>query len=461
MKIRFAGAAETVTGSRNILTYGNRHILIDAGLFQGPKDSRNLNWYPNINAKNIDAIILTHAHIDHTGLIPKLYREGFRGKIYCTKATRDLCEIMLLDSAHLQEEDAHFANKSGYSHHIPALPLYNVEDAKASLELFVSVERDYTLQLFSGLTLRFIRSGHILGSSIAEISFMVGNEFQTITFSGDLGNGRSKIIKPPCYIQETDYLVIESTYGDRLQSRVDPKIPIAEVINQIATQNGVLVIPAFTVGRTQDLLHLIKILEEEKSIPTIPVYVDSPMANAANKIFLNHPEEHLLMMENGKIVAPISPNQFTAVTSAEDSKRLVKKDGPMIIITASGMLTGGRVMHHLKERLPDPKNIILFVGFQALNTKGRLLQEGIKTIRIHHDEVHVNATIKTIDGLSAHADYQDTLEWLSHIKRRPKMIFINHGEKVAAESLKKKIEERFNFPCYIPRYMEEIEIGLN
>lgn len=461
MKIRFAGAAETVTGSRNIISYGNRHILIDAGLFQGPKDSRNLNWYPNINAKKIDAIILTHAHIDHTGLVPKLYREGFRGKIYCTKATRDLCEIMLLDSAHLQEEDAHFANKAGYSHHIPALPLYTVEDAKNSLELFVTAERDATITIFHGLTARFTRSGHILGSSFVELSFLLDNDYQTITFSGDLGNGRSKIIKPPCFIQETDYLVIESTYGDRLQSRIDPKISLGEIIKDVARKQGVLVIPAFTVGRTQDLLHLIKLLEEENSIPALPVYVDSPMANAANKIFLNHPEEHLLMIENGSLVAPISPSQFTAVTSMEDSKRLMKKDGPMIIITASGMLTGGRVMHHLKERLPDSKNTILFVGFQAINTKGRLLQEGIKTLRIHHEEIPVNAEIKTIEGLSAHADYQDTLDWLAHLRRRPKMIFINHGEKIAAESLKKKIEERFNFPCYIPRYMEEIEIGLN
>jgi metallo-beta-lactamase family protein len=461
MKIRFAGAAETVTGSRNIITYGNKHVLVDAGLFQGPRDSRNLNWYPNINAKTLSAIILTHAHIDHTGLIPKLFKEGFRGRIFCTKATKDLCEIMLLDSAHLQEEDAHYANKSGYSHHSPALPLYGLEDAKGSLELFVSVERETTQTILPGLTVRFTRSGHILGSSFVELSFMIGHDYETITFSGDLGNGRSKIIKPPCYLQETDYLVLESTYGDRLQSRIDPKISLAEIISQTANQKGVLVIPAFTVGRTQDLLHLIKLLEEEKSIPTLPVFVDSPMANAANKIFLNHPEEHLLMMENGILVAPISPSQFNAVTSMEDSKALMKKEGPMIIITASGMLTGGRIMHHLKERLPDSKNIILFVGFQAMNTKGRLLQEGLKTLRIHHEEIPVNAEIKTIDGLSAHADYQDTLDWLSHLKRRPKMIFINHGEKIAALALKKKIEERFNFPCYVPRYMEEIEIGLN
>jgi metallo-beta-lactamase family protein len=368
---------------------------------------------------------------------------------------------MLLDSAHLQEEDAIYANKSGYSHHSPALPLYNIEDAKGSLDLFVSVERETTITLFPGLTAQFMRSGHILGSSFVEISFMVDTYFQTLTFSGDLGNGRSKIIKPPSYLSETDYLVLESTYGDRLQSRVDPKIPFGEVINQIAKQQGVLIIPAFTVGRTQDLLHLIKQLEDDNAIPTLPVYVDSPMANAANKIFMNHPEQHLLMIENGEFVAPISPSQFTSVTSVEDSKNLMKKTGPMIIITASGMLTGGRVMHHLKERLPDPKNIILFVGFQALNTKGRLLQEGLKTLRIHHEEIPVKAEIKTIDGLSAHADYQDTLDWLSHLKRKPKMIFINHGEKSAALALKKHIEDKFKYPCYVPHYMEEIEIGVD
>jgi metallo-beta-lactamase family protein len=231
MKIRFAGAAETVTGSRNLIQYGNKHLLIDAGLFQGPKDSRKLNWYPNINSRNLDAIILTHAHIDHSGLIPKLVKDGFKGRIYCSRATYDLCRIMLLDSAHLQVEDAKYANHSGYSSHIPALPLYTVEDAEAALELFVPMERDAWHDLYPGINVRFTRSGHILGSSFVELNFLIDNSYQKITFSGDIGNGRSKIIKPPSFITETDYLILESTYGDRLQPRTDPKIELAEIIN--------------------------------------------------------------------------------------------------------------------------------------------------------------------------------------------------------------------------------------
>jgi metallo-beta-lactamase family protein len=461
MKIRFAGAAETVTGSRNLISYGNKHIIVDAGLFQGPKESRKLNWYPNINAKKLDVIILTHAHIDHSGLIPKLVKDGFNGKIFCSEATYDLCKIMLLDSAHLQEEDAKYANNSGYSDHIPALPLYTTIDAEKSLELFFPLKREEWHNLFPGINLRLTRSGHILGSCFAEINFLVGETYQKITYSGDLGNGRSKILRPPTYISETDYLVMESTYGDRLQPRTDPKFELAEVINKVMKRNGVLVIPAFTVGRTQDLLQLIHLLEEEGSIDKHPVYVDSPMANSANKIFLNHAEEHLLQIENGKVVTPINPQNYIGVTDMHESKALIKKEGPHIVITASGMLTGGRVMHHLKERLPDPKNAVLFVGFQALKTKGRLLQEGISTLRIHHEEIKVLAEIFTINGLSAHADYQDILDWLTHLKRRPKMIFINHGEKVAADSLAQKIKNQFDYATYIPTYMEEIEIGVD
>lgn len=460
MKIRFAGAAETVTGSRNLIHYRNKVFLIDAGLFQGPKESRLLNWNPDFTASKIDAIILTHAHIDHSGLIPKLYKDGFRGPIYCSRSTFDLCKIMLIDSAHLQEEDAKYANASGYSHHAPtALPLYTIEDARESLELFYTIENDIWKTIHDGFSIRLSRSGHILGSTFVEISYEENDTSKKITFSGDLGNGRSQIIRPPVYIEETDYLVIESTYGDRLQPRTDPKIALGEVINKVYGRQGILVIPAFTVGRTQDLLHLIQTLKNDKSIPNVPIYVDSPMANAANKIFLKHIEEHQLVIQNEKVITPISQSDFTAVTDMEDSKRLTAKTDPMIIITASGMLTGGRVMHHLKGRLPDKKNAVLFVGFQALNTKGRLLQEGLKTIRIHHEEIPVEAEIITMEGLSAHADYQDTLEWLSHFKTAPKMIYINHGEKKAALSLKEKIEERFNYPCTVPRYMEEFKLN--
>lgn len=461
MKIRFAGAAETVTGSRNLITYHNKTYLVDAGLFQGPKDARKLNWYPDFNPRKIDAIILTHAHIDHSGLIPKLYKEGFRGKIYCTECTFDLCKIMLLDSAHLQEEDAKYANTSGYSYHVPALPLYTVEDATNSLELFHPIKRGEWLQLEYDLSFRFHRAGHILGSSFIEMSYKEKNKEsnKTILFSGDLGNGRSQIIKPPALPVAADYIVMESTYGDRLQPRSNPKNELAEVVNKVTSRGGVLVIPAFTVGRTQDLLHLFQVLEDEKKIPDLPIFVDSPMANQANKIFLKHPEEHLLVIDqHNKVVPPINPAQFRAITDVKDSITLTGLDGPMIIITASGMLTGGRVMHHLKSRLPNKRNGVLFVGFQALNTKGRLLQEGLNSLRIHHQEIPVEAEIFTLDGLSAHADYQDILDWLSQVKKPPTQIFLNHGEKEAAKSLKKKIEETFHYECTIPRHMDEFEL---
>jgi metallo-beta-lactamase family protein len=458
MKLRFLGAAQTVTGSRNLIQYGNKHILIDAGLFQGPKDSRKLNWYPNINAKKIDAIILTHAHIDHSGLIPKLYKDGFRGSIFTTDATFDLCKIMLLDSAHLQEEDAKYANSSGYSSHIPAYPLYTIIDAEKSLELFSPQKRDEWIDIFEGVSIRFTRSGHILGSSFVEMTFNLVTKNKKIVFSGDLGNGRSKIIKPPVNMDSADYLILESTYGDRLQPRIDPKIELGKIINTVSKRNGTLVIPAFTVGRTQDLLYYLNELKKSGDIPDLPIYVDSPMANAANKIFLAHPEEHVLRVEGDKLVPPICLCDFTGVTETNESKRLTKMTGPMIIITASGMLTGGRVMHHLKERLSFKENGVLFVGFQAQNTKGRLLQDNIKSLRIFHEEVEVNCDIFTIPGLSAHADYEDILNWLSHFRELPQKIFINHGEMNAAQALHDKIKEKFNIDVYIPSYMEEINL---
>ncbi len=461
MKIRFAGAAETVTGSRNLVSYYNKTYLVDAGLFQGPKDARKLNWYPDFDPRKIEAIILTHAHIDHSGLIPKLYKDGFRGKIYCTECTFDLCKIMLLDSAHLQEEDAKYANTSGYSFHVPAFPLYTVEDATNSLELFHPLKRGEWFQLDYDLSFRFHRAGHILGASFIEMSYKEkkSDSNKTILFSGDLGNNRSQILRPPSPPVAADYIVLESTYGDRLQPRANPKNALADIVNKVTSRGGVLVIPAFTVGRTQDLLHLFHLLEDEKKISKVPIFVDSPMANQANRIFLQHPEEHLLVLDHkNHLVPPINTAQFRAITDVKDSITLTNMEGPMIIITASGMLTGGRVMHHLKTRLPNRRNGVLFVGFQALNTKGRLLQEGLNTLRIHHEEIPVEAEIFTLDGLSAHADYQDTLDWLALVKRPPSCIFLNHGEKEAARSLKEKIEEKYNFECIVPRYMDQFDL---
>lgn len=458
MKIRFLGAAKTVTGSRTLVSYGNKRVLVDAGLFQGPKDSRNLNWYPNINVQKLDMILITHAHIDHSGLLPKLWKDGYRGPILCTEATRDLLEIMLLDSAHLQEEDAEFANRTGYSNHVPALPLYTTEDAEETLKLIKTIPLNKWVEIFPELSVCYNRAGHILGSAFIEMSYKDGNQLKTITFSGDLGNGRSRVIRPPSTLTETDYLVIESTYGDRTQPRDGVENYLKEVINKVHARGGILVIPAFTVGRTQEILYYLQKLEKEKAIPEIPTFVDSPMANSANKIYLRHREEHQLEIEGDKIVPPLCTQCFYGITSAADSIALVNKDDPMIVITASGMLTGGRVMHHLKKRLPNPKNAVLFTGYQAEGTKGALLQQGIKTLRIHHEEIEVNAEIFTLEGLSAHADYQDILDWLKNLVRKPTTLFINHGTMKSAMALKEKIEKEFEFKVVIPDYMEEFDL---
>lgn len=458
MKIRFLGAAKSVTGSRSLVSYGNKRILIDAGLFQGAKDSRALNWYPNINVQKIDLVLITHAHIDHSGLIPKLWKDGYRGTILCTEATKDLLEIMLLDSAHLQEEDAEFANRTGYSNHTPALPLYTTEDAEESLKLIKTIAINKWIEIFPELSIRFNRAGHILGSAFIEMSYKIGQELKTITFSGDLGNGRSRVIRPPSTLNETDFLVLESTYGDRLQPRTGVEDHLKDIVNKTYAQGGILVIPAFTVGRTQEILYYLQKLEKENLIPEIPTFVDSPMANSANKIYLKHREEHQLEIEGDKIVPPLCTQCFYGITSAADSIALVNKDDPMIVITASGMLTGGRVMHHLKKRLPNPKNAVLFTGYQAEGTKGALLQQGIKTLRIHHEEIEVNAEINTLEGLSAHADYDDILQWLKNLVRKPQVVFINHGTMKSAEALKEKIEKEFGFKVIIPDYMEEFNL---
>lgn len=461
MEIEFLGAAQTVTGSRTLVKdpASKMQLLIDCGLFQGPKPRRLLNWNPVVDPKTLDAILLTHAHTDHSGLLPRLVKMGYAKPIYCSEATADLCRILLMDSAHLQEEDAEYANHSRYSKHSPALALYDKVDAAKTLDLLRPVKSDVWHELHPHLQFRFLRAGHILGSSLVQLLFQGPHGPRTITFSGDLGNGRSLIIKPPVTIAETDFLVLESTYGDRVQPRSSPFFELQKVILKVAKRGGVLVIPAFSVGRTQELLYLITQLENQNAIPKIPVYLDSPLSKDATEIFLSYPDEHQLTVANGQLVSPICTSCFKSVQSLEESIRLHRKEGPMIVISASGMLSGGRVMHHLKHRLPDPKNGLLFVGYQAEGTKGRLIQAGLNEIRIHHQPVPIRAEIFTIESLSAHADSNDLLEWLRHLKRAPAHVFLNHGEPQALTTLKAKIEEELNFAVTIPEFGEKFELG--
>jgi metallo-beta-lactamase family protein len=381
MKITFLGAAQTVTGSRFLVEYHHKKFLVDCGLFQGPKELRTRNWEPFPEAASIDYLILTHAHIDHSGYIPKLVKEGFRGRILTSGATQELCSILLPDSGRLQEEDARFANMTKHSSHDPALPLYTEADALKSLEYFDACNCDEWKELVPGLSVRFLRAGHILGSSIVQLSLNVDQKQHLITFTGDLGNGRSFVLKDPLIIFETDTLVIESTYGDRVQPRTDPSEEFAKIIEQVLNRGGTLVIPAFALGRTQEIIYIIDHLEKMGRIPIYPVYLDSPMADSVTEVYSKLNGDISLEHAAGGGFN-FTTSEFHVVGKPDESMMLCLDQRPKIVISAAGMLTGGRVLHHLKAQLPRPESGVLFVGYQAEGTKGLLLKNGLRNIRI-------------------------------------------------------------------------------
>jgi len=451
MKIQFLGATHTVTGSKYFIEHNRRKILIDCGLFQGLKELRLRNREPfPIDPQKIDSVILTHAHLDHTGYLPVLMKQGFRGTVYCTSGTRDLCRILLPDSGRLQEEEAEYANRKGFSKHKPALPLYTQEDAERVLGLFRTIPYGTKFDLGDGLNLRLTRSGHIIGSAFVALS----NGETSILFSGDLGRENDLILRPPEFVTESDYLVIESTYGDRMHDPGDPLDQIAEIIHRTVARNGVIIVPAFSVGRTQTLLYVVHLLKMERRIPDIPVYLNSPMSISATGIFCDHLGEHRL---NPDQCAGLC-NVAKYIHSPEESKALNEKDGPMIIISASGMATGGRVLHHLKAFAPDPDNSILFTGFQAAGTRGASMLANAETVKIHGEYIPVRAEVNAVHNLSAHADQGEILKWLSHFRNPPKTTFITHGELQAAKALKGKIEGALRWNCRIPEYLEGTEL---
>lgn len=463
VKIKFLGAADTVTGSRTLIENNKFRWLVDCGLFQGPKDFRQRNWSPlPVDPSTINGVVLTHAHLDHTGYLPRLCATGFKGRIYCSKGTADLARIILMDAAYLEEEFAEYANRSGYSNHKPALPLFTKDDAEMAISRFEAIDRNEWHQLDDRISFQFIRAGHIIGASYAQFFINSGQKNCKITFTGDLGNNRSRLLKGPDQIMETDVLVLESTYGDRLQPRSDPLEELATIANRTFSRGGVLVIPAFAVGRAQEVTYLFRQLEDRNLIPKVPVILDSPMAKSAMNICINHPEDQILDSEFLGAGDNFHPTHFEVTETPDQSMVACMRDGPMVVISASGMLSGGRILHHLKHRLPDERNTIMFTGYQAEGTKGRYLQENagkIATLRIHHREVEIKAEIVTLDVLSSHADYQDSLAWIEAMETKPKLIALNHGHPAAQAALAKRIFDKFKIKTLIASESREIDLS--
>jgi metallo-beta-lactamase family protein len=462
VSLSFLGAADGVTGSRCLVEFEKYKWLIDCGLFQGPKEVRDRNREPLYpHPEKIDRILLTHAHLDHSGYLPRFFREGYNGEIVCTEGTADLCRILLRDAAYLEEEFARYANETKYSHHNPAIPLFTAEDAEYAIGFLKPHPRDKWFDLAAGVRFRFLRGGHIIGASLVQLEF--ANEFRTkiLTFSGDLGHQRSFILRGPQEDIETDFLVIEGTYGSRQHPKTDVLDEFSEIYRRTMARAGVLVIPAFAVGRAQEVTYMIRLLEDQRRIPVVPVVLDSPMAVSAMEVCLNHHEDRLA---GGRHAggSEFKPQLFEISASPDQSMLTCMRDGPMVVISASGMLSGGRILHHLKRRLPDERNTILFCGYQAEGTKGRFLQENagkLEALRIHHSPVTVAAEIATINQLSAHADQSELLDWLGRMRKLPKRVIVNHGTPEAQQALAELIKERFGIDASPANQFRKVEIG--
>ena len=465
MKLTFLGATQTVTGSKFLLETKDRRVLIDCGLFQGPKELRLRNWEePPVDPKSVDAIVLTHAHIDHTGYLPRFVAQGYNGPVYATSATVDLAHILLPDAGHLQEEEARYRNKHHLSKHKPALPLYTIEDAEASLKLLRRVQYGEPAPLSPELAFELLPAGHILGSAFVRFREGAGSAQKTVLFTGDIGRYDQPIIFDPTSVDHADYLILESTYGNRLHTDKNGKSgkdQLRDVVVAAAQRGGTVVIPSFAVGRAQELLYVLRELELEEQIPILPVYVDSPMAINATSIFKQHPEEHDLEMaqlarDGGN---PLYTQRVQFARSAEESKAINEHRFPSIIISANGMATGGRILHHLINRLPDARNSVVFVGFQAYGTRGRLLSEGARQIRIFGLEYPVRASVHVIDSFSAHGDYSEILRWLRGIKQAPRKTFLVHGEPKAVEAMKGHIVSAHKtWQVETPTYLQTFEL---
>ncbi len=458
MKITFLGGAGGVTGSKTLLEIEKEKYLVDYGLYQGSSERRERNWEQYHLASKISAVFLTHAHIDHSGLLPRLWKDGFRGKVYSTKETFKLCQILLSDSARIHEEDAKYANKKKYSRHKPALPLYTQEEVDQILKLFKVVEFEEEVKISDNISACFFWGGHIIGASFIRFKYKsLNDEVKTIVFSGDVGHKRNILLNPPSNLCKTDFLVLESTYGGKLHARIPAKEVLGMYLNTILKRSGVAVIPSFSVGRTQDVLYLVKQLMDENEIPQVPVILDSPLSKKANKIFNGCFKKGCVkdaVLENQDIY----PSSLIEIDTAEESKRITSSKGPMIVISASGMIDGGRVVHHVKKRVVDPNSGIILVGFQPKGTKGRILLDGEKMLRLHKEELPVNASIFYVNSLSAHGDYLDLIEWIKESEIDPNLVILNHGEETGAEHFKTLIESQLEFKTTIAGYGESFEL---
>lgn len=450
MQLKFLGATDTVTGSRTLVQHARGNVLVDCGLFQGFKQLRLRNWSElPVPPSSLQAVILTHAHLDHSGWLPVLVRQGFRGNVYCTPATRDLCRILLLDAAHLQEEEAEYANRHGFSRHKPALPLFTRDDALAALRRFDTVGFGERFSPADGLEAEFTPSGHLLGSAFVRLE----DGQRSVLFSGDIGRPNDVLLQPPTRPRPADAVVVESTYGDRLHPEVDTLQQLADVVRRTAARGGVVLIPAFAVGRAQALLHLLRQLKSTGRIPNLPVFLNSPMAAAALEVYRAHAQELRLDREAVNALT----DGVEIVESPDESRALNARRGPMVIIAGSGMATGGRIVHHLKAFAPGHRNTIVLAGHQAAGTRGASLLGGASTVRIHGEDVPVRAEVAQLESMSAHADAREVVQWLRSVGGTPRKVFINHGEPAAADALRQRIERELGWDGYVPSYLETVE----